>query len=97
MKHIAAIPAMFMMPDKIVNPDDYDWTKNSSNRGYTKYQHLLDGNAREINIRDYGYTNLDNFRIMITSAARKQNLVTRSKKLDKYTLLFQVTGKREER
>lgn len=80
------------MADKIVNPNDYDWSKSPSNKGRTKYRHLLDGNAREIDIRDYGYDSVDNFRIVLRNAARTNGLNSRAKKIDAYTLLFQVTG-----
>jgi len=86
------------MSDKIVNPDDYDWTPTGkSGKGRTKYRHLLDGNAREIDIRDYGYDRVDTFRITLANAARTNGLKSRAKKLDDYTLLFQVTGKREQK
>jgi hypothetical protein len=86
---------MNSMRDEIVNPDDYNWDHRGSSKGQTKYRHLLDGQARKIDIRDYGYTVVENFRVMITATARNNGLKSRSMKLDNYTLLFQVTGKRE--
>ena len=83
------------MADKIVNPNNYDWQKVPRNKGVSKYDHLLDGNAREIDVRDYNYDEVANFRIMIMSLVRNRNLVARSMKLNDYTLLFQVTGKKE--
>lgn len=81
------------MPDRIVrNPD---WSFTNSTKGKTKYKHLLDGNAREIDIRDYGFDNIDSFRVTITTTARINGYISRSRKVDEWHLLFQVTGKRE--
>jgi hypothetical protein len=85
---------MIPVADKIVT--DPDWSIRNSTKGHTKYKHLLDGNAREIDIRDYGYTVVENFRIMVTALARRNGLVSHSRKMDMHHLLFQVVGERED-
>lgn len=82
------------MTDKIISPDDSRWDRSPSKKGETKYRHLLDGNARELNIHDYGYDNVEHFRIAITNTARLNGLMSRSRKINDHTLLFQVTGVR---
>jgi hypothetical protein len=82
------------MADKIVNPDNYDWSGQSREKGKTKYLHLLDGNAREIDVREYGHTNPANFAVILRTTARRKGLVARCIILDDNTVVFQVTGKR---
>lgn len=83
------------MADKIVNPDEVDWS--GKYKPPSKYAHLMDGQARELNIRDYDHTNVDNFRITLTAIARKNGLLSRSKKISDFKLIFQVIGKRDSR
>jgi hypothetical protein len=84
------------MADEIVSPDDYEWTPGNTRKGYTKYRHLLDGNARKLHLDDYPqFYSVENMRVTLNATARKNGLVSRSKSLDSKTLLFQVTGKRE--
>ena len=83
------------MTDKIVNPDNYDWSNDPANKGKTKYQHLLDGNCREVDMRDYGHKNVTNFAITLRKTASVKGFTCRCKVLDDYTVIFQVTGKRD--
>lgn len=84
------------MADQIINPDDYDWVSGNLRKGFTRYRHLLDGNARLLNLDDYPqFANLENMRVTLTAAARKNGLKSRSKSLSETQLLFQVTGRRD--
>jgi hypothetical protein len=83
------------MTDKIVDPDDYQWAQIPSNKGISKYDYLMDGKARELLIRDHGFTDVNNFRITLMAVARKRGLIARSKKLDNRRLVFQVIGERQ--
>lgn len=82
-------------PDKIVNPNDYDWSKEPANKGKTKYQILLDGNCREVDIRNWGHADSTNLAIVLRNLARTKGLTYQCKVLDEFTVLFQVTGKRD--
>jgi hypothetical protein len=83
------------MADKIVNADDYDWSP-SGTKGVTKYRHLLDGNARILNLSDYPqFASLENMRLTLNAAARVNGLRARSKSLNSEQLLFQIIGKKE--
>ncbi len=88
------------MADKIVDGDTYDWTPNhmggAANKGKTKYQHLLDGNARVVDIRDYGHHDPTNFLIAVRRVARDRGFTYRAKVVDSRHAAFQVTGKREQ-
>jgi hypothetical protein len=85
------------MRDKIVDGDSYAWEKRGGDhgrKGYTRYQHLLDGNAREIKIADYGSVDPVNFLTALRKVARDRGLAFRTKIVDVETVAFQVTGKR---
>ena len=83
------------MTDKLISADDPRWKESNPTKGSTRYRHLLDGNARELDCRDYDYNDVDNFRIAISHAARVNGLKSRSHKVSEYILLFQVTGERK--
>lgn len=84
------------MADQIINPDEIDWTPGNARKGYTRYRHLLDGNARELHLEDYPqFANVENMRVTLNAAARTNGLKSRTKTIDEYTLLFQVTGERD--
>jgi hypothetical protein len=61
-------------------------------QGITKYQHLLDGNARELKIADYGFTSPVNFLITLRKVARDRGLTFRTSVVDDKTVAFQITG-----
>lgn len=85
------------MADKIIDGDSVDWTRKSTAnklKGTTKYQHLIDGNARELDIRDYGHKDPVNFLTTVRKVARDRGLKFRTSILGPHTVLFQVTGKR---
>jgi hypothetical protein len=88
------------MADKIVDGETYDWSTERTGggrtaKGYTKYLHLLDGKARELDIYDYGHTNPVNFLIALRRVARVHGLAAKTKVVDDHTVAFQITGRRK--
>ncbi len=82
------------MPDKIVNPDSYDWSGTGRTPVTGKYDHLMDGNCREIDRRDYDGP--ENSKIMLTSLrrrARQLKLRSRGIVLDRNIAVFQTLGR----
>ena len=81
------------MPDMIVDGDTYPWNSRDAKKGTTRYVHLLDGNARELDITDYGYTVPENFLIMLRKLCRDRGFTFRTSVVDDKTVAFQVTGR----
>lgn len=87
------------MADEIVDPDSVDWSRSvaaKSGKGKTRYQHLLDGNCRIINIAEYGHTVPKNMLGVLNSLARKRGLDKRGQILNDHQVLFQVLKPRKE-
>ncbi len=86
------------MADRLVDGASYDWTPShlggARSKGKTRYQHLLDGNARELDIYDYGYTSPRNFLVTLRKVARDRGMTFRTKTVNYHTVGFQVTGHR---